>query len=164
MKKIDKKLALALLLLILAIIIVIVSYINSYNVSIELKSYEIEVNLFDKLDLKSYISKANDSRGNNLMDDVKIVPDIDNEDIYEGNNLTVGSLGPKVIEYTVERKGKKTTSNLIIKVITDPNNSNYNPNSDVDDSLEKQNDDDIPATGEYNQNFNEEQLEYLKNL
>lgn len=164
MKKFDKKTILAILLLFLAISLLIFSRIDNFKLDIELKSYEINVNLYDTIDLNSYISKVSDNRGNNLLDSVKIIPDIDEEDILDGNNLTIVSLGPKVIEYTIEKKGKKTTEQLIIKVITDPYDSNYSPNKEVDESIQKINEDDIPTSGDYNQDFSDEQLEYLNNL
>ena len=119
--------------------------------------------MYDSIDLESYISEASDSNGKNLKNIVDIYVECDDEDVLDGNTLYVKSIGPKVAIYTLEKRNKKITKKLVIRVITDPNDKQFKPNYDKIESESKFNDDDVPSNGG-DSNLSEEQLKYLESL
>lgn len=145
------------------IIILVYKFVIDYSISLQLTEENIRVNMYDNIDLKSYIYKASDSTKKDLKDLVKISVECDDEDIFDGNTLYIKSIGPKVVSYSMEKRKKMITKKLVIKVIIDPNDKGFKPNYDKIESESEPNYDDVPNSGG-DTNLSEEQLEYIRSL
>lgn len=157
-----------IIVLIVASIIGIISFvvykfIDNYEVTIELNEKVIKVNMYDEIDLNSYIKQAIDNNGKIFTDEISIVVDCDEEDIYENNTLIVKGTGVKEIIYSVKKYWKTFTNSVVITVITNPNDPDFNPNySKINDEKEVNNDDFTSKGG--NSNLTKKQLDYLNSL
>ena len=159
----NKKTNIILLILIgvvfIGIIIVLVLK-SSYKVNINLKGDIVEVNIFDKIDVKDYIVNVTDNRNNDLTNNVKISMETDEIDEVDGTNLFIKSYSDKVIKYTVSNNGNKVSKTLTIKVISDPNDENFNPNYDNNTEVNDYDKPDQPG----DTNFTQEQQDYINSF
>lgn len=160
-----KKYILAISLVLLIIIFYIVyRIITNYNITLNIKQDTIKVNLYDELDVDKYLISAYDNKNNDLKDIVVISAEIGNNDVFENNKLYVNDIDTKVIKYTLESKNIVVQKNLIIKVITDPMDPEFNPNYEkIISNQSEENSDEIPDI-ENNSDLTSEQIEYLNSL
>ena len=105
---------------------VIYKILTRYEITLKLKAEEIKVNLYDTVDVMKYLDKAYDNKGNDLLNDVFVVATYDTIDFLNGSELSICGNGAKIITYTIEKNGLLIEKNLIIKVIIDPNDKDYN--------------------------------------
>ena len=150
-------------LILVAILFLIYRLFFYYSIDLQLSEDNIKVNMYDEIDLKSFIYKAADNKKNNLKDIVELSVECDDEDVFDEKTLYIKGFGPKVITYTIEKRNKTVIKKLIIKVITNPNDSDFKPNDDKIDSESEIDSDEIPNSGG-DTNFSEEQLKYLDSL
>ena len=152
----------------ITIIIVVCSFvvyklIDNYEVTIELNEKVIKVNMYDEVDLNSYIKKIVDNNGNKITDNIAIAIDCDNEDIHNNNTLIIKGTGVKEITYSIKKFWKTYSNSLVIVVVTDPNDPDFNPNySKINKEIEI-NSNEIPSKGG-NSSLTKTQLEYLNSL
>ena len=157
-----KSLIVPFCLLFVAIVVVLVyKLFIDYSINLELKEYEIKANLYDTIDINSYISKVVDNKGKSLKDKVKISVEKDDVDELNDSILYIKGVGPKVINYSIQIRNKLVVKKLIIKVVTDPNDADFKPNYERIDSESTLNNDDVPTEGG-STDLTEEQLNYLK--
>jgi len=137
---------------------VIYRIVTDYSLTIKLSQNEIKVNLYDTIDIRSYLIDSYDNKGKNFIDSVKITAEYDSVDELNGDLLYIGGNGSKVVYYSVENNDIVTTETLVINVITDPNDPDFNPNYSANKSGINTQDtgDDSPGG-----NLTDEQIKYL---
>ena len=133
----DKKKKIILIsMLVLAVIgFVIYKIVTNYNITIKLSTNKVKVNLYDTINIRSYLIDAYDNKGNNFIDKVEIKAEYDSEDELNGELLYIGGNGSKVIYYSVESNDIVASDTIIINVITNPNDPDFNPNYEESKAL-----------------------------
>ncbi|MDO4963247.1 MAG: hypothetical protein Q4E75_04030 [bacterium] len=161
MKKYIIAISLALLFIIFYIVYRVVT---NYNITLNIKEDSIKVNLYDEIDVGSYLISAYDNKKNDLKDKVIISVEIGDNDLFENNKLFVNDIDTKVIKYTLESKNVVVEKKLIINVIIDPNDPEFKPNYDkIIDNSSNETSDEVPEIIE-NSDLNSRQIEYLNSL
>lgn len=158
-KKRNSILLILICVLFIGIIIVFILK-NSYKININLVSETVEVNVYDRVDVKNYITSVTDSQNNNLIDNVKISIEADDLDEIEGTNIFIKSYSDKIVKYTVWNKGNRATKILTLKVLSDPNDENYNPNFNEEMPINDYDTPDNPG----DKNFTQEQQDYINSF